>query len=377
MQAAQIDDVFAITERCKFWVAQPAFRAEGRNSHWITRSTWPECDYRIVNFVELGVAIFRQDKLMEFLTVYDGSLVGYGIDYWYMNLFKANEFRRFAIIDKVQVINPHDEDKGGREIDRLQPESLRRATWLAVKDKVGLVEFPHEVFYYCRILQDHRKPGNTLHRAHRLRLVMQHGVCWLAAHYCHKRNTVASYIRALRDTVHKQIMINLGSKFSTLRSRGWNKTRGPLHAPSISAAGQKQTLAERLGYGPQQRLLIVHADDLGIAHSVNAAFIRGFGTGLINSGSVMVPCPWFPEVVAFARRCPGADIGLHLTLTSERTAYRWGPVAPRTQVPSLVDEVGYFRQTWTAETRVSPREVELELRAQIESIRCRASPHTF
>ena len=59
-------------------------------------------------------------------------------------------------------------------------------------------------------------------------------------------------------------------------------------------------LGVRLGYGPDQRLLIVHADDLAIAHAVNAAIIKGLGTGLINSASVMVPCPWFSEVAAFA-----------------------------------------------------------------------------
>jgi hypothetical protein len=112
----------------------------------------------------------------------------------------------------------------------------------------------------------------------------------------------------------------------------------------------------RLGYGPDQRLLIVHADDLAIAHAVNAAIIKGLGTGLINPASVMVPCPWFPEVAAFAREHPEADLGIHLTMTSERTACRWRPTAPRTEVPSLVDRQGYFHQTWTDATPISTRE---------------------
>ena len=150
----------------------------------------------------------------------------------------------------------------------------------------------------------------------------------------------------------------------------WNHVRHivlPAHGP-IAVLGQTraQTLAERLGYGPQARLLIVHADDLGLAQSVNAAFISGLATGLINSGSAMVPCPWFSEVAAFAQAHPEADIGLHLTLTSERAKNWWAPVASRTQVPSLVDEQGYFLQRWTSETSISPREVEIELRAQIE-----------
>ncbi len=135
---------------------------------------------------------------------------------------------------------------------------------------------------------------------------------------------------------------------------------------TIHRPAPRQTLAERLGYGPAARLLIVHADDIAVTHSVNAAFIRGLESGLINSGSVMVTCPWFPEVVAYARAHPEADLGVHLTLTSERTNYRWGPTAPRMEVPSLVDRLGYLHQTWTPETRVNPHEVEVELRAQIE-----------
>lgn len=127
-----------------------------------------------------------------------------------------------------------------------------------------------------------------------------------------------------------------------------------------------RTLVERLGYEANQRLLVVHADDLAMAHGVNAAIIKGFGTGLINSASVMVPCAWFPEVAAFARAHPEADLGIHLTLTSEGTACRWGPTAPRRQVPSLVDGQGYFHDTWTRATPINTQEVEIELRAQIE-----------
>src|SRR5262249_1273392 len=66
------------------------------------------------------------------------------------------------------------------------------------------------------------------------------------------------------------------------------------------------------------------------------------------------------------RTHPQADLGIHLTLTSERTAYRWGPTAPRTEVPSLIDQEGYFHQKWTDYTPINAREVEIELRAQVE-----------
>jgi hypothetical protein len=97
-----------------------------------------------------------------------------------------------------------------------------------------------------------------------------------------------------------------------------------------------QTLPARLGYSPDAKLLIVHADDLGMAHSVNAASIKAFETGMVNSGSIMVPCPWLPEIAAYARKFPEADLGLHLTLTSEWNLFRWGPVLSKDRVPSLL-----------------------------------------
>jgi predicted glycoside hydrolase/deacetylase ChbG (UPF0249 family) len=130
------------------------------------------------------------------------------------------------------------------------------------------------------------------------------------------------------------------------------------------------TLAERLGYPADAKLLIVHADDLGMAHSVNAATIKAFETGLVNSGSVMVPCPWFAEIAAYARNRPEADLGLHLTLTSEWSLYRWGPVLSGERVPSLLARDGYLHPTESeAAARVDPRHVEAEIRAQIERAR--------
>jgi chitin disaccharide deacetylase len=127
-----------------------------------------------------------------------------------------------------------------------------------------------------------------------------------------------------------------------------------------------KALAERLGYAPDAKLLIVHADDVGMTHSVNAATIKALDTGLVNSASIMVPCPWFPEIADYAKSHPDIDFGLHLTLTSERVYYRWGPVASIGKVPSLVDEHGYFRHDWPRDLRIDPQDAELELRAQID-----------
>jgi predicted glycoside hydrolase/deacetylase ChbG (UPF0249 family) len=135
------------------------------------------------------------------------------------------------------------------------------------------------------------------------------------------------------------------------------------NATEAQTAGK--SLAERLGYARDAKLVIVHADDLGMTHSVNAASIKGLESGLVTSASIMVPCPWFPEMADYAKAHTDADLGLHLTLTSERVFYRWGPVASLDNVRSLVDSNGYFHLNWTETTHIDPREVEIELRAQI------------
>ena len=136
--------------------------------------------------------------------------------------------------------------------------------------------------------------------------------------------------------------------------------------PVAGWAQNKTFVAERLGFGRDAKLLIVHADDVGMTHAVNAATIKALENGGVNSASIMVACPWFPEIADYAKTHADADFGLHLTLTAERVYYRWGPVAPRDRVPSLVDENGYFRHDWTAATHIEPKEVEQEIRAQIE-----------
>lgn len=127
-----------------------------------------------------------------------------------------------------------------------------------------------------------------------------------------------------------------------------------------------QTLADHLGYPAGTKLIIVHADDLGETHAVNAAAIKSLEAGAVNSASLMVPCPWFPEMADYAKSHPSADFGLHLTLTSERVYYRWGPVAPADKVPSLLDQDGYLHHDWEHNQHIQPKEVEIELRAQIE-----------
>ena len=140
---------------------------------------------------------------------------------------------------------------------------------------------------------------------------------------------------------------------------------------TVSTAALSQnlgkTLAERLGYKATDKLLMIHADDVGMCHSVNVATINAMEKGVVSSASIMVPCPWFPEIAQYCRAHPEKDFGLHLTLTSEWSLYRWRPVTPIDQVPGLLDKEGFM---WHSEVQTAqnakPAEVEKEIRAQID-----------
>ncbi len=139
---------------------------------------------------------------------------------------------------------------------------------------------------------------------------------------------------------------------------------------TVIVAQQGSSLAEQLGYSSTDKLLIIHADDVGMSHSENRASIASFGEGLVNSGSLMVPCPWFGEVAVYAQKHSGIDLGIHLTLTSEWKHYKWGPITAYTDVPSLVDERGFFYDNCTDfSENATVEDVEIELRAQIERAR--------
>ncbi len=133
-----------------------------------------------------------------------------------------------------------------------------------------------------------------------------------------------------------------------------------------TAVAQSKTVAERLGYPADSRLLIIHADDLAVAHSEDAASFDALDKHAVTSASIMVPCPWLTEVATYAKAHPEADLGLHLTLTSEWKTYRWGPVASKDTVPSLLDPSGFlWPETDPAQQHIKAEEAEREIRAQI------------
>ncbi len=135
---------------------------------------------------------------------------------------------------------------------------------------------------------------------------------------------------------------------------------------SLSSQGNKN-LAEMLGYPRDSKLLIIHADDMGLAHSVNTACIKAFENIGITSGSIMVPCPWAPEIMAYAKDHPGPDVGIHLTMTAEWDLYKWGGISSSDQIPSLLDKNNYFYPS-VEELGKSAKgpDAEKELKAQID-----------
>jgi chitin disaccharide deacetylase len=131
--------------------------------------------------------------------------------------------------------------------------------------------------------------------------------------------------------------------------------------------GQAESVIQRLGYPANSKLLIIHADDLAVAHSVDTASFAALDQKAVTSASIMVPCPWLAEVADYARSHPDADLGLHLTLNSEWKTYRWGPVAPKDQVTSLLAPDGYlFGEGGGFRMHAKADEVEREIRAQVE-----------
>lgn len=130
---------------------------------------------------------------------------------------------------------------------------------------------------------------------------------------------------------------------------------------------QPNPVLKKLGFSENERVVIIHVDDVGMCQSSAEAFGDLWDFGLISSGAVMVPCPWFLEAAQFAQQHPQADLGVHLTLTSEWDTYRWGPLSTCDPKTGLLDEQGYFHHlAHQVQEQATPEAVQAELVAQIE-----------
>ncbi len=129
---------------------------------------------------------------------------------------------------------------------------------------------------------------------------------------------------------------------------------------------QPNPVLKKLGLSETDRAVIIHCDDIGMCHASVAAFDDLWDFGLVSSGAVMVPCPWFLEAAALARRTPGIDLGIHITLTSEWETYRWGPISTRDPSSGLLDDQGCFPHRSEHTQAVATSEaVQAEIAAQI------------
>jgi len=138
----------------------------------------------------------------------------------------------------------------------------------------------------------------------------------------------------------------------------------------LRGQGPDTTYADRLGFPKGARVLILHVDDAGMSFDSNKGAENALTKGVSTSVSVMMTCSWVPGFVHFLKSHPEIDAGLHMTLTSEWAAYRWGPLSGKKNAPGLVDREG---DLWPSVAEVvehaSADEVEMEMEAQLDRAR--------
>src|ERR671930_1226746 len=138
----------------------------------------------------------------------------------------------------------------------------------------------------------------------------------------------------------------------------------------MTSLNERQT-NRLLGHPADARLLIINADDFGMCHAINEATVRTLKEGIVSSTSLMAPCPWAPHAMQLLKENPDIPFGVHLTAICDFANYRWGPLASKGSVPSLIDDTGYFYNgdripEFLARARLD--ELEVEFRAQIDAV---------
>ncbi len=163
IDGSALSRLFEIRQEHGLWLLQPSFDLGSKISHWITR-TRPFSRLRYTNFVELGCPLFQREKLDRFMEVYDPVLVGWGIDYWYLDVLGHDVKGKVAIVDEIACVNPHDNKKGEREIDRLQPTDVRISTWQRIKTFYGINRdrVPHVEYGYVPLSSVTDKASQSL-----------------------------------------------------------------------------------------------------------------------------------------------------------------------------------------------------------------------
>jgi predicted glycoside hydrolase/deacetylase ChbG (UPF0249 family) len=138
-------------------------------------------------------------------------------------------------------------------------------------------------------------------------------------------------------------------------------------AAQQGSPAKPQSVAEKLGYAADARLLVIQAEDLGMAHSIDKASFEALEKGWVTTAGILVPGPWFPEVLRWSRNHPNADLGIRLDLNADWSSYRWRPVSGLQRGSGLTDPGGYLSSSYVyVAQHATPAEVEGEARAQIE-----------
>jgi len=142
---------------------------------------------------------------------------------------------------------------------------------------------------------------------------------------------------------------------------------GIISLPIYSSA---QTYAEKLGFPKGSKVLILHVDDAGMSKESNQGVVESINKGVANSFSIMMPCPWVPEIFAYLQKYPKSDAGLHLTMNAEWKDYRWPPLAGGAAVPGLTDSQGaMWSGVLDVVTHAKAQEIALEIEAQLQRSR--------
>lgn len=123
---------------------------------------------------------------------------------------------------------------------------------------------------------------------------------------------------------------------------------------------------KKLGFSTDDRLIIVHADDVGMCQASISAFEQLIEQKTLTSGAFMAPCSWFPSVASYCTQHPKVDLGVHLTVTSEWENYRWRPISTCDPESGLIDSDGYFfSNNAEVQKKAIPSYIRAEVLAQV------------
>ncbi|NLG51403.1 MAG: ChbG/HpnK family deacetylase [Chloroflexi bacterium] len=139
----------------------------------------------------------------------------------------------------------------------------------------------------------------------------------------------------------------------------------------MSVSQETRRTLQRLGYAADTRVLLLHADDVGMCQSETQAMLDHAAFGLVRCGAIMATCPWVPMIARAAQDDPTLDLGVHVTLNCEWEGYRWGALSTRDPASGLLDEQGYlWRSVDALHAHMVPEAAIAEMRAQVEHL-CR------